>query len=118
MFMLAMFIMLRDRRRRHVNYYMVTAGCALLVLATAVRALECQHAHTLTCNLQEMGVNIARVYQGFISRGPFMPGGPEGYFADVSTTTFVTKSCLYNAQTLVLDAVVVSALLVTNAHPR
>ncbi|RPD53075.1 hypothetical protein L227DRAFT_470950, partial [Lentinus tigrinus ALCF2SS1-6] len=90
MFMLAMFIMLRDRRRRHVNYYMVTAGCALLVLATA-----------------EMGVNIARVYQGFISRGPFMQGGPEGYFADVSTTTFVVKSCLYNTQTLILDAVVI-----------
>ncbi|KAI0702357.1 hypothetical protein C8T65DRAFT_579278 [Cerioporus squamosus] len=90
MFMLAMFIMLRDRRRRHVNYCMVAAGCALLVLATA-----------------EMGVNIARVYQGFISRGPFMSGGPEGYFADVSTTTFVVKSCLYNTQTLILDAVVI-----------
>ncbi len=56
-------------------------------------------------------MNIARVYQGFISIGPFMTGGPEGYFADVSTTTFVVKSCLYNTQTLILDAVVVSLLI-------
>lgn len=55
-----------------------------------------------------MGVNTARVYQGFITVGPFLAGGPEAYFGDVSTTTFVTKSCVYNAQTLILDAVVVS----------
>ena len=54
-----------------------------------------------------MAVNIARVYQGFLSKGPDLPGGPEAYFADVSEATFVLKSCLYNAQTLVLDAVVV-----------
>ena len=53
-------------------------------------------------------MNTARVYQGFITVGPFLAGGPEAYFGDVSTTTFVTKSCVYNAQTLILDAVVVS----------
>ena len=58
-----------------------------------------------------MAVNIARVYQGFISVGPFLQGGPETYFADVSQPTFVTKSCLYNAQTLILDGVVVSTAL-------
>ena len=57
-----------------------------------------------------MGVNTARVYQGFITVGPFLAGGPETY-GDVSTTTFVTKSCVYNAQTLILDAVVVSVYL-------
>ncbi|KAI1782844.1 hypothetical protein LXA43DRAFT_1137185 [Ganoderma leucocontextum] len=90
MFTLAMWIMLRDRKRRHVNYYMVFAGCTLLTLATA-----------------EMAVNIARVYQGFLSKGPDIAGGPEAYFADVSEPTFVMKSSLYNAQTLVLDAVVI-----------
>ena len=39
-----------------------------------------------------MGVNTARVYQGFITVGPFLAGGPEAYFGDVSTTTFVTKN--------------------------
>ena len=37
MFTLAMWIMLRDRRQRHVNYALVGAGCALILLATAVR---------------------------------------------------------------------------------
>ncbi|PIL34446.1 hypothetical protein GSI_03222 [Ganoderma sinense ZZ0214-1] len=90
MFTLAMWILLRDRHKRHVNYYMVFAGCTLLTLATA-----------------EMAVNIARVYQGFLSKGPDLQGGAEAYFADVSEPTFVLKSCLYNAQTLVLDAVVI-----------
>ncbi|EJF62607.1 hypothetical protein DICSQDRAFT_57684 [Dichomitus squalens LYAD-421 SS1] len=90
MFMLAMWIMLRDRRRRHINHWMVAAGCGLIALATA-----------------EMAVNIARVYQGFVSKGPFTDGGPEAYFANVSELTFVVKSCLYNAQTLILDAVVI-----------
>ena len=61
----------------------------------------------LQLQLQEMAVNISRVYQGFISKGPFVDGGPEAYFADVSEPTFVIKSCLYNVQTLILDAVVV-----------
>ena len=58
-----------------------------------------------------MGVNIARVYEGFVSKGPGMDGGPEEYFANVSEPTFVVKSCLYNTQTLILDAVVVSTLV-------
>ena len=58
---------------------------------------------------QEMGVNIARMYQGFLTKGLRAPGGPEGFFGDVTQTTFVVKSVLYNAQTLILDAVVVRA---------
>lgn len=54
-----------------------------------------------------MIVNIVRICQGFLNIGPFLPGGPVGYFNDVSQPTFVIKSCLYNAQTLILDAVVV-----------
>ncbi|EJF58020.1 hypothetical protein DICSQDRAFT_26406, partial [Dichomitus squalens LYAD-421 SS1] len=90
MFMLATWIMLRGRTRRHVNHCMVAAGCGLILLATA-----------------EMAINIARVYQGFISNGPFIDGGPEAYFTQVLEPTFVVKSCLYNAQTLILDAVVI-----------
>ncbi|KAI0631505.1 hypothetical protein C8Q77DRAFT_141002 [Trametes polyzona] len=90
MFTLAMWIMLRDRRNRHVNYGLVAAGCALMVLATA-----------------EMAVNIARIYQGFVTIGPFVPGGPEAWFSAVSDPTFVAKSVFYNTQTLILDAVVI-----------
>ncbi|KAL1943650.1 hypothetical protein VTO73DRAFT_4095 [Trametes versicolor] len=90
MFMLAMWIMLRDRKHRQVNYALVGAGCSLMVLATA-----------------EMAVNIARIYQGFITIGPFVPGGPEAWFSAVSDPTFVAKSVFYNTQTLILDAVVI-----------
>ena len=54
-----------------------------------------------------MIVNIIRVRQGFLTIGPRLSGGPEQFFRDVSTSTFVIKSCLYNTQTLILDAVVV-----------
>ena len=56
-----------------------------------------------------MAVNIARLHEGFISRGPQLTGGPEAYFADTTSPTLIAKSCLYNTQTVVLDAVVVSA---------
>ena len=52
---------------------------------------------------------MARIYEGFVTIGPFLPGGPEQYFDDVSIPTFVIKSCLFNAQSLILDAIVVSA---------
>ncbi|KAI0325773.1 hypothetical protein GY45DRAFT_1260319 [Cubamyces sp. BRFM 1775] len=90
MFTLAMWIMLRDRRQRHVNYALVGAGCALILLATA-----------------EMAVNITRIFEGFVTKGPFVPGGPEAWFSVVSDPTFVVKSVLYNVQTLILDAVVI-----------
>ncbi|KAI1782852.1 hypothetical protein LXA43DRAFT_386938 [Ganoderma leucocontextum] len=90
MFMLAMWIVVRDRQRGRINYYMIVPGCLLLGLGTA-----------------EMAVNIARLYIGFISKGPGLSGGPDAYFADVTEPSFVAKSCLYNAQTIVLDAVVI-----------
>lgn len=54
---------------------------------------------------------MARIYEGFVSRGPLLPGGPEQYFDNVSIPTFVIKSCLFNAQSLILDAIVVSVSL-------
>ncbi|KAH9934014.1 uncharacterized protein BXZ73DRAFT_46154 [Epithele typhae] len=90
MFMLAMWIMLRDRKKRRVNWWMVAAGVALLFFSTA-----------------EMGCNIGRLYIGLLTVGPTFPGGSNAFFAEVSETTFVVKSCLYNVQTLILDAVVI-----------
>ncbi len=52
-------------------------------------------------------MNIVRLYEGFISKGPKQPGGSEAYFGDVSEVSFVLKNALYNAQTLILDGVVV-----------
>ena len=67
-------------------------------------------------HLQEMGVNTTRLYQGFLTIGPSLPNGPEEYFGDVSQTTFVVKSCLYNTQTLILDGIVV--ILITTSHSQ
>ncbi|KAI0702358.1 hypothetical protein C8T65DRAFT_741523 [Cerioporus squamosus] len=90
MFILTFRTVFRNDRRRRVNYGMLAATCALLLLSSA-----------------EMGVNIARLYQGFISKGPALPGGSEEYFSSATDATFLVKSCLYNAQTVVLDAVVI-----------
>lgn len=54
-----------------------------------------------------MIVNIVRLCDGFLSVGPTLPGGPVQYFNDISQRTFLIKSCLFNTQTLILDAVVV-----------
>lgn len=55
-----------------------------------------------------MVVNIVRICHGFLTVGPSLPGGPVQYFNDISQRTFLIKSCLFNTQTLILDAVVVS----------
>ena len=75
-----------------------------------VRALEQSSCSSFPdeSQFQEMIVNIIRVRQGFLTVGPRLPGGSEQFFRDVSTSTFVIKSCLYNTQTVILDAVVVS----------
>ena len=51
--------------------------------------------------------NVIRLREGVLTMGPNEPGGPEAYFANVTERTFVIKSVLYNAQTLILDFAVV-----------
>ncbi|TCD60866.1 hypothetical protein EIP91_009385 [Steccherinum ochraceum] len=90
MFILTMYILLRDRRRRRLNRTMIGASFALISLATA-----------------ELGVNIQWIRNGFITLGPNHVDGIEGYFADVSEPAYIVKGALYNVQTLILDAVVI-----------
>ncbi|TBU24593.1 hypothetical protein BD311DRAFT_780880 [Dichomitus squalens] len=85
-----MWILLGNRRKRRPNIMMVGASCALMLLSTA-----------------EMALNVIRVYQGFVAMGPSLPGGPEQYFENISLPTFVAKSCLISAQSLILDIVVI-----------
>ncbi|EJC97949.1 uncharacterized protein FOMMEDRAFT_162293 [Fomitiporia mediterranea MF3/22] len=89
MFILTMWI-LRQRQRRGVHYAMIISACALQTLAT-----------------MELIVNIIRIYQDFLTIGPFLPRGPEQFFQDVTQRTWITKSWLYNIQTLILDGVVI-----------
>ncbi|KIP01634.1 hypothetical protein PHLGIDRAFT_112895 [Phlebiopsis gigantea 11061_1 CR5-6] len=90
MFIFTMWIMSQNRRRRSLNKGMLSAACALLILSTA-----------------EMINNVVRLREGVLTVGPNEAGGPEDYFANVTARTFVIKSVLYNAQTLILDFAVI-----------
>ncbi|KAI0643291.1 hypothetical protein C8Q79DRAFT_915631 [Trametes meyenii] len=90
LFILTLWVLLRNRKTRRVNWAMVSASSALLILST-----------------MEMVVNIVRLFEGFVKEGPLLPGGPEEYFGDVSRVSFVLKTTLYNVQTLILDGVVI-----------
>lgn len=113
MFVLTGWILLRNRRRRQTNRGVLAAGLALFLLSTAVStsfsAVSLSMCGVTYANVlaQIFSTNIARLREGLITIGPHQPQGIEEYFKDVSQTTFVIKSTLYNVQTLVLDAVVV-----------
>lgn len=54
-----------------------------------------------------MVVDIQRLVVGFISKANIIPGGPTGFFADVTQRTFVIKNAVYILQTLLGDGVAV-----------
>lgn len=62
---------------------------------------------------KEMIVNVIRLCQGFVD---VEPAAAALYFGNVTEKTFVAKGVLYNAQTLILDGVVVSHRLSTYFH--
>ena len=53
-------------------------------------------------------VHIIRVMCGLVLYRDTFPGGPVGYFSDVSQWTFNVKNHIYVAQTLIGDGVIVS----------
>ena len=116
MFMLTIRTLFRNYGQRPLNYGMIAVACSLFLLSTAVSIRSALMYPTEKCpeqeyRKQEMVVNVARLYKGFISMGPTLPGGPEEYFAFSPSSgdpLFLIKSCLYNTQTVILDAVVVS----------
>ena len=57
-------------------------------------------------------IDIIRIMEGLILYRDTYPGGPVGYFADMSQWTFVSTNYLYTAQTLIGDGVVVSFVFV------
>lgn len=60
---------------------------------------------------QEFIIDVARLIRGFVIVGPYRPGGPWLFFYSVRDYTFIVKGCLYPVQTLILDGVVVSTLV-------
>jgi hypothetical protein len=53
-----------------------------------------------------MVVNIVRLFHGFLNTN-LSHEQSVAFFATVSEPTFVIKSCVFNAQTLLLDGVLV-----------
>lgn len=54
-----------------------------------------------------MAVDIQRLVVGFITKADIFPGGPTGFFVDVTQRTFIIKNAVYVLQTLLGDGVVV-----------
>ncbi|TCD61386.1 hypothetical protein EIP91_008523 [Steccherinum ochraceum] len=90
MYILMFWILFRNRKRRGLNYGIIGAAIALLLLATT-----------------EFAINVTRMVEGLITKGPFLPQGTESYFGDVTQPTFRVKIILYGVQTLILDGVVI-----------
>ncbi|KAH8078736.1 hypothetical protein BXZ70DRAFT_1051184 [Cristinia sonorae] len=88
MFFTSFWILTRQEKKRKINYGLVLCAALLLLLSTA-----------------EFAVNIVRLIEGMITKGPKTT--PDLFYADVTQSTFVVKSILYNLQTLVLDGVVI-----------
>jgi len=81
--------LLSQRSTYGVNRKMFTVACALLLISTA-----------------HLVVHIIRVMYGLILYRDTFPGGPVGYFSDVSQWTFNAKNHIYIVQTLIGDGVI------------
>ena len=73
--------------------------------------LDKQRTEIELLGIQHIIVHIIRVMYGLILYRDTWPGGPVGYFSDVSEWTFNVKNHLYIFQSLIGDAVMVSVFL-------
>ncbi|KAI9573135.1 hypothetical protein HD554DRAFT_1145995 [Boletus coccyginus] len=89
MFGATIWTLLSQRSIYPVNRKMFTIACLLLLFSTT---------HFI--------IDIIRIMQGLILFRDTYPGGPIGYFSDVSQWTFVSKNYVFAAQTLLGDGVV------------
>ncbi|KAG9308475.1 hypothetical protein JVU11DRAFT_11817 [Chiua virens] len=82
-------VLVTRRSTTQVNRMMLTAACALLLFSTA-----------------HLVIDVIRIAHGLILFRDTHPRGPIGYFSDASQWTFVSKSYVYTAQTLIGDGVI------------
>ena len=73
--------------------------------------LDKQRTEIDLLGIQHITVHIIRVMYGLILYRDTWPGGPVGYFEDVSLWTFNVKNHLYIIQSLIGDGVIVSVFL-------
>ncbi len=74
-----------------------------------LRASDRTNNHIRHTNGQGMAANIVRVCQGFLDTDSASEA--IAYFGNPSKATSVIQSCVFDAQSLVFDGVVVSTLL-------
>ncbi|KAF8548468.1 hypothetical protein OG21DRAFT_1423003 [Imleria badia] len=89
MFGATIWTLLFQRSIHQVNRMMFLVACALLLCSTA-----------------HLVIDIIRIMEGFIFYQDSYPGGPIAYFSEVSQWTFLAKNCVFTAQTLIGDSVV------------
>ena len=96
-----------------VNRKVFAVACALLFFSTAVRASSISLDESSSFFLrgtQHVVINMTRVMQGLVLYQDSSPEGSIGYFSSLSQWTWVWRSYVYTAQTLVGDGVVVGSL--------
>jgi hypothetical protein len=91
-----------------VNKPMVYVSCIFFLVSTTVSLMLYLNVIGLAIFFfsQHAILDLVRLYQGFIL-STVAVGGSNGFFADVATSVFVTKSALYMITTLLGDGVVV-----------
>ncbi|KIJ62334.1 hypothetical protein HYDPIDRAFT_94801 [Hydnomerulius pinastri MD-312] len=77
------------RTTGQINRKMFSVACSLLVFSTT-----------------HLVIDVIRVVDGLVTYRDTFPGGPVGFFSDVSQWTFVYKNYIYTAQTLIGDGVI------------
>ncbi|KAL1743351.1 hypothetical protein HDZ31DRAFT_41158 [Schizophyllum fasciatum] len=82
-------VLKRGRKWKDVHRLMLFASFLLFAFSTA-----------------HLCIDIRRIYLGLV-RHRESPGGPIGYFSDVSQETFVSKNGIYTAHTALGDGVVI-----------
>ncbi|KAG1789493.1 uncharacterized protein HD556DRAFT_773942 [Suillus plorans] len=90
MFIGTMWAMTYKHSMRDVNRPVAAASILLLILSTA---------HII--------LGIMRIEYGLVTYRDTFPGGPAGYFADVSQETYVIKNSIYVLQTLLGDGMAI-----------
>jgi len=63
-------------------------------------------------SLKHLVIDIIRLEHGFVTYRDTFPGGPLGFFQDISQPTFVTKNLIYALQTMIGDGVVVCSIFI------
>jgi hypothetical protein len=110
MFCGTMWALVYGRTNAEINKLMLTVAVLLLVLSTTVSS-EWPKFPTMIyspISIQHIIIDIIRIEQGLVIQRNSFPGGPVAFFADVTQSTFISKSAVFTLQTLLGDGVVVS----------